>query len=91
MEMKGFMADNGYDHPSEKEIKNIFASSCVESLARELQVSPTEAYRRMKNVELFRDLIYPCYDTLHTQSRDIATEDIIEALRIREAKKNISI
>jgi hypothetical protein len=29
----------------------------------------------MKNVELFRDLIYPCYDTLHTQSRDIATED----------------
>lgn len=45
----------------------------------------------MKDVEVLLNLIYPCYDTLHTQSRDIATEDIIEALRIREAKKNISV
>ncbi|MBQ9417916.1 MAG: DUF3791 domain-containing protein [Bacteroidales bacterium] len=32
-------------------------------------------------------MIYPCYDTLHTQSHRIVTEDILEALRRREAKK----
>ena len=37
-------------------------------------------------MELFRDVIYPCYDTLHTQSRKIVTEDVLEALRVREEK-----
>ena len=43
-------------------------------------------YLRMKKVELFRDLIYPCYETLHTQSREIVTEDILFALKVREDK-----
>jgi hypothetical protein len=38
----------------------------------------------MKRANLFNELIYPCYDTLHTQSREVITEDIIEALNIRE-------
>ena len=46
-------------------------------------------YRRMKRVELFRDFIFPCYDTLHTQSREIVTEDVINALKTREQKLNI--
>lgn len=80
------MSDNGYSYPSKQMLMNIFASSCVESVARKLQLSTTDAYKRMKAVELFRDVIYPCYNTLHTQSREIATEDILEALSIREAK-----
>ena len=84
----GLMSDNGYSYPSSEQLRNIFASSCVEAAARKLQVSATEMYRRMKHVELFRDLIYPCYDTLHTQSREIVTEDILTALAIREKKIN---
>ena len=85
-EYTGLMSDNGYSYPSEQMLKNIFASSCVESVARKLQLSTADAYMRMKAVELFRDVIYPCYNTLHTQSREIATEDIMDALNIREAK-----
>ncbi|MBQ6769491.1 MAG: DUF3791 domain-containing protein [Bacteroidales bacterium] len=80
------MADNGYDYPSNIELRNIFASSCVEAVARRLQTPATDMYRRMKQVELFRDLIYPCYESLHTQSREIVTEDVIEALEVREQK-----
>lgn len=84
--LSGLMADNGYDYPSDIELRNIFASSCVEAAARKLQIPAVEMYRRMKRVNLFRDLIYPCYDSLHSQSREIVTEDIINALKIREQK-----
>jgi hypothetical protein len=84
--LSGLMADNGYDYPSETELRNIFASSCVEAAARKLQIPAVEMYRRMKRVHLFRDLIYPCYESLHTQSREIVTDDIINALKIREQK-----
>ena len=84
---RGLMSDNGYSYPSETQLRNIFESSCVESLARHLQIPAMEVYQRMKRVELFRDLIYPCYDTLHTQSHEIVTEDVLEALRTREEKQ----
>ena len=87
MNYKGLMSDNGYSYPSQEMLQNIFASSCVESVARKLRLSTIEAYERMKAVELFRDVIFPCYDTLHSQSREIATEDVLEALNIRESKK----
>jgi len=86
MNLSGLMADNGYDYPTDKELKNIFAASCVEAVARHEHVSTSEMYKRMKRVGLFEELIYPCYETLHSQSRDIVTEDILEALRIREKK-----
>ena len=88
MNYKGLMSDNGYSYPSAQMLKNIFASSCVETIARNTHVSTTEAYKRMKDVELFRDVIFPCYETLHTQSREIATEDLLEAIKVREAKQN---
>ena len=88
MNYKGLISDNGYDYPSVQMLKNIFASSCVEAVARKTQVSTTEAYKRMKTVELFRDVIFPCYETLHSQSREIATEDILEAMSVRESKLN---
>ena len=84
--LHGLMADNGYAYPTDAELRNIFAASCVESVARQLQITPGEMYRRMKRVELFRDFIYPCYDTLHTQSREVVTQDVIQALTVREAK-----
>ena len=84
--LNGLMADNGYDYPTDTQLRNIFAASCVESLARRLDVSPGEMYLRMKRVELFRDFIYPCYDTLHTQSREIVVQDVLRALNVREDK-----
>lgn len=90
MNYTGLMSDNGYSYPSQEMLKNIFASSCVESVARKLQLSTMAAYQRMKAVELFRDVIFPCYETLHSQSREIVTEDIMEAMNVRESKLNNS-
>lgn len=82
----GFMSDNGYDKPTEEELWNIFAASCIEATAREVGCSAMEMYRQMKEVNLFAELIYPCYEALHTQSRAIVTEDVLTALRIRQRK-----
>ena len=89
--LNGLMSDNGFAAPSSDELRNIFAASCVESVAEAEGVSAEEMYERMKAVNLFAELIYPCYDTLHTQSRRIVTEDILEALRRREAKKGVVV
>ena len=70
-----------------RENQMIFASSCVESAARRLNVSTTEMYLRMKHVGLIDGFILKCYDGLHTQSREHVTEDILGALGLWEAKK----
>ena len=82
----GLMADNGYCYPSKEELQNIFASSCVESVARKLNISTNVAYRRMKRVGLMDNFILKCYEGLHTQSREHVTEDVLGALDIWESK-----
>lgn len=72
-----------------QERRMIFASSCVESAARQRNISSTEMYRRMKNVGLIDGFILKCYDGLHTQSREHVTEDVLGALDIWEAKQAI--
>lgn len=72
-------------------LQNIFSASCVEAAAEAENVSSADMYERMKAVNLFSELIYPCYETLHTQSRRIVTEDILEALYRREAKKGDAV
>lgn len=69
-----------------EELRNIFVSSCIEAAAREVGCSTGEMYRQMKAVNLFNEFIYPCYGTLHTQSRQIVTEDVLAALRIRQER-----
>ena len=85
--MDGVMSENGFPAPGKAELRNIFAASCVESAADHEGISAAEMFVRMEAVNLFSELIYPCYETLHTQSRQIVTEDILEALHRREAKK----
>lgn len=77
---KGLMSDNGYPYPTEAELKNIFASSCVEAAARKLGCSTYEMYERMKKVDLVNKYIYPLYDVLHTESRENVTQNIIDCL-----------
>ena len=70
-----------------QESRMIFASSCVESAARQRNISTTEMYQRMKKVGLIDGFILKCYEGLHTQSRQHVTEDVLGALDIWEAKK----
>lgn len=73
-----------------EELRNIFASSCVESAARKEGCSTGEMYRRMKRVDLIHGFILPGYDVLHSQSRQHVTEDVLGALHIWEAKQGVS-
>ena len=72
---------------TEDELKTTFVASCVESVANALGISAGEVYRRMQRVGLVENYIWRCYDTLHTQSREYVTEDVLEALEIWEKKK----
>ena len=74
-----------------EELKNIFASSCIESAARQCHVSSSEMYRRMKRVGLVGGFILPGYETMHTQSRVHVTEDVLGALAIWEQKQGVTV
>lgn len=62
------------------EDRMIFASSCVESTARELGITPAEAYARMKRVNLIEGYILKHYEVIHAESRKNITEDIVGCL-----------
>ena len=73
--------------PSVDECKAIFASSCVESVARATGSSATDTYLRMARINLINDYILPCYDVLHTESRENVTKDLLKTIEIWESKK----
>ena len=62
------------------EDRMIFASSCVETTARVLGITPQEAYARMKKVNLINGYILKHYEVIHTESRKHITEDIVGCL-----------
>lgn len=64
-----------------------FVSSCIESVAIALNESPSAIFRRMHKVGLIHDYLIACYDTLHTESRENVTADVIETLNYWEEKK----
>lgn len=69
-----------------EELRNIFASSCVETAAKKMGYSTSQMYQRMKRVGLIHGFILPGYEALHSQSREHVTEDVLGALRIWESK-----
>lgn len=62
------------------EDRMIFAASCVESAAQAMNISPREAYERMKRVNLMENYILKHYEAIHTESRKHITEDIVGCL-----------
>ncbi len=82
-----YVWDEGYPRPTEQERIITFVSSCIESVAEKLGCKASEAYRRMERVELIQDYIIPCYDTIHSESRENVTADIIETLEFWEKRK----
>jgi len=72
--------------PSLDERKAIFASSCVEAAARELGMQPDEMYLRFARINLIDEYILPCYEVLHSESRENVTKDIIHTMLLWEEK-----
>ncbi len=66
--------------PSKDEIVMAFVASCIESVADKLNVSYREVFERMDKVGMIDSYLYPCYEQLHTESRENLTSSLIETL-----------
>lgn len=86
-----YVWDDGFERPSEQERVMIFVCSCIEDLADTLECKPSDAYKRMQKVGLIQQYIIPCYDTLHTESRESVSADILETLRYWEENKECAV
>ena len=62
-----------------------FSTFCIGSVASSLGMSEVEVYKRLKKSGILMDYIVPCYDVLHTFSREYIVEDLIDLLRKRGA------
>ena len=78
------MSDTYSYNPKQGENQNIFAASCIESVATALQQPSADVYQRMKRVNLIDEYIFPCYEVLHSESRENVTKDIIKTLELWE-------
>ena len=67
-----------------EEKKMEFTVFCIENVAEQMNELPEHIYSRLNNLGLVDDLLFGCYDTLHTQSKQHIVEDIILALKVRE-------
>lgn len=77
--------NNTYTYnPKKEENRTIFAASCIESVAAALQQPAADVYQRMKRVNLIDEYILPCYEVLHSESRENVTKDIIKTLELWE-------
>ena len=63
-----------------------FVATCIEATARTLGTDYRKVYDRMARVNLIDDYIYPCYETLHTESRENIVADLLACLTNWEAK-----
>lgn len=68
------------------QVKMAFVATCIEATARTLGLGYKEVYNRMEKVNMIDEYIYPCYETLHTESRENIVGDLIACLNNWEAK-----
>ena len=61
-----------------------FIATCIEATARFLNVDYQEVYQRMKRVNMIEGFIYPNYEPLHGESREVLVERLVECLDIWE-------
>lgn len=85
-----YIWDDGYERPTEQERIYTFVCSCIESVAEKLGCKASAVYRRMERVGLIHDYLIAYYDTLHTESRENVTADVMEALTYWEREKGVS-
>ena len=74
-------------HLSDQEILMGFTVSCIESMAETLGMNYNDVYKRMDSVGMIDGFIMEYYDTLHTESRKVLTERLVETLENWEKSK----
>ena len=62
-----------------------FITFCVGSLSDALHQSASQVYGALRSSGVLDDYIVPCYDVLHTFSKDYLVKELTDVLRERGA------
>lgn len=63
-----------------------FTALAIGATAKDMGITATELYNRLKRVELIKRLLIDCYDVLHAESINGVIWNVKEALKNWEAK-----
>lgn len=58
-----------------------FTMYCISSVARALGISQRDVYHTMCRGGIIDGYIVPCYDTLHTFSREYIVDDLVDLMK----------
>ena len=64
-----------------------FITYCVGNLADRLNMSASKVYKMLRSTDILNGYIIPCYDVLHTFSKEYIIDDLINLLKKRGALK----
>ena len=69
-----------------EQITMAFVATCIETTARYLNTDYKEVFERMERVGMIDDYILPNYEPLHSESREVLAERLVECLNNWEAQ-----
>lgn len=58
-----------------------FTIFCVGSLADHLKMNARDVYHKLQDSGIISDYIVPCYDVLHSFSKEYIVEDLVSFMR----------
>ena len=64
-----------------------FVTYCVVNLADRLNMSASKVYKMLRSTDILNGYMIPCYDVLHTFSKEYIIDDLINLLKKRGALK----
>ncbi len=64
-----------------------FTIYCVGVLSERLDITERNAYHLLCEGNMIDDYIVPCFDVLHTFSKDYITDDLVSVLKQRRVLK----
>ena len=65
---------------SKEQIVMAFVATCIETTARQLNTTYNEIFHRMERIGMIENYIIPNYEPLHSESREVLAERIVECL-----------
>lgn len=65
---------------SKEQVTMAFVATCIETTARYLNTDYREVFERMERIGMIDDYILPNYEPLHSESREVLAERLVECL-----------
>ena len=71
---------------SKEQVTMAFVATCIETTARYLDTDYRTVFERMEDVGMIENYILPNYEPLHSESREVLAERLVECLTNWEAQ-----